>query len=120
MTEKTVVEIASARPVVEDPPSKGIPTPFIDGLLRYCASLGKPLSREDFLIGLPIADGDLDEVMALRALDRIGLDGVIHTKGRLPKKHLPVCAAMHDDRFEVVLDLDRDYAYLADDTCPEG
>ena len=114
---QTAVDFTQATPDVSQSLArqKAAPaTPFTDALLLFCQSLGKPVSREDFLIGLPIAEADLEEVMALRALDRIGLEGTFRTARRLATKHLPCCATQKDGGHIVVLKRDRDFVYLAD------
>ena len=97
-----------------------VPTPLIDALLVYAQSFGKSLTREDFLVGLPVTEGDLHDAMALRALDRIGLDGIFQTARKLSAKHLPCCGAMQDGSYGVIVARDKDFVYLADPESDEG
>ena len=121
-TAKSVVELSRNAPETRDVLAARLPepTPFIDAILVYCRSFGKSISREDFLIGLPIAGGDLPDAMALRALDRVGLDGTFQTARRLIAKHIPCCAAMKDGSYAVLLERDKQFAYVSDPDAETG
>lgn len=121
-TDGQVIELdAPANPVQEQEPQAEVePTPFIDALLVYCSTFGKPLSREDFLIGLPIEGGDLQPDMAVRALDRVGMDAKYGSARRLKAKHFPCCARMSDGSYEVVLRRDSTFYYIGARDHPEG
>jgi ATP-binding cassette subfamily C protein LapB len=95
-------------------------TPLTDALLLLADAHGKPVNREDFLIGLPIGEGDLEPVMALRALDRIGLTGDYTKLRRVKPGNLPVAASMQDGSFAVVIERDRDYVYVSDPSNDAG
>ncbi|MGI9394082.1 MAG: type I secretion system permease/ATPase [Boseongicola sp.] len=116
-TAETVVELAKSPPeaqYISVASAYEQPAPFTDALLTYCRSFGKLVSREDFLIGLPITGDDLADAMALRALDRVGLDGTFRSARRLKPKFLPCCAAMKDSSYLVVLERDKEFSYVAD------
>jgi len=95
-------------------------TPLLDGLLLYANFLGKPSSKEDFLIGLPVEAGDLPESLAIRALKRLGLSASISKIPKLKEKHLPALALFDDGTWHVVIDRHKNAFVCIDANVGEG
>jgi ATP-binding cassette subfamily C protein LapB len=100
--------------------SSTAPTSIVDALLIYCRTFGKQVSREDFLLGLPIVENDLPDALAIRALDRIGLSGRFETSRKLKSKQLPCCVLMSNGGYSVLIERDKDFAYIADPKAETG
>lgn len=122
MSDESIIEFSRRAPETRDAlaAKSNDQRPFTEALLLFCRSFGKIINREDFLVGLPISGDDLDDVMALRALDRVGIEGVFRKSKRLTSKNCPCCAALKDGNYAVALERDKEFVYLADPKVESG
>lgn len=95
-------------------------TPFLDALLTYLRLFGKKPSREEFLSGLPVSNGDLSIDLAKRALKRYGCAVVEHKSKKLTDQHFPVCALMENGTWRIVINKSNDFYNVIDSTVPDG
>ncbi len=100
--------------------TKHTQTPLLDGLLVYASFLGKPSSKEDFLVGLPVESGDLPEALAIRALKRLGLSSSIKNISKIKAKHLPALALFNDGSWQVVIECHKNSFVCIDAHVGEG
>ncbi len=95
-------------------------TPLIDALLAYLRLFGKKPSREEFLSGLPLSQGDLTTDLAKRALKRYGCSSVEYKTKSIDDLSLPLCAMMEDGSWRVVISKNIKYYQIIDNLVPDG
>ncbi len=95
-------------------------TPLTDALLTYLRLFGKKPSRQEFLSGLPLSDGDLDVDMAKRALKRYGCTSVEQKTRNLQEAHFPLCTMMQNGAWRIVISRNAKFYHVIDSTVPDG
>lgn len=94
--------------------SWGAKSGFVSGLLTLCLAFGKKISEQDFLVGLPIEDSNLSHPMALRALDRIGVEGTFTRKRKITNVTCPCLASMKDGSWLAISRVEKEVVYKLD------
>jgi len=90
------------------------PTPhFANALILLARQLGTEITLDAFLNGLPISGADLDENLANRAMEKLGLICDEHKASSIQKDDLPCCAVLNENRYAIVIDITDTHYVLA-------
>jgi len=88
------------------------------GLVRYLEILGKPITSDELIAGLPVTLEDFGADDVARALQRIGYTSAVKSPRRLHARDLPACVQTVDGRFLTVMRLDGDNFIISHPTLP--
>jgi len=93
---------------------------LLSGLIRYLEVLGKSITSDELIAGLPVTleDFDIDDVG--RALQRIGYTSAVKSPRRLRARDLPACVQTVDGRFLTVMRMDGDNFIIAHPILPDA
>lgn len=78
----------------------------LESLVKYMSVLGKDISADELIVGLPTTLGEFSFDDAPRALRRLGYVCETKRSRRLAKTRFPICARMKDGSYESVLGLE--------------
>lgn len=95
-------------------------SPALTGVVQYLDVLGKPISSEELITGLPIVASDFDMTHAKRAFARLGFVCELREARRVRDADLPVCIETKDGRFLTVLGREGDLFTLAHPVLPDA
>ena len=79
---------------------------FLDALVEYMAVVGKIISADELVVGLPVRMQDFDIEDAPRALRRLGYVCKLGHAKRIDQLTLPVCVKLNDGSFVTVITQD--------------
>ncbi|SLN56681.1 type I secretion system permease/ATPase [Pseudooctadecabacter jejudonensis] len=89
-----------------DAKKNGHESDLLSGLVQYLGLIGKPITSEELIAGLPVTLEDFGVDDVRRAIQRIGYSSTVKSVGQLTARDLPACIKTHDGRFLTVLRMD--------------
>lgn len=94
-------------------------TPLLDALCVYARLLGQNITANELTTGLPVFAGDLPDEFLKRALRNVGYVGTVRQSNKIPDKFLPICVALHDGTYTVIIRREQ-HDYVLADTALDG
>lgn len=118
--QKIAFENATEKVAAKEVDGMHSSTPLTDALLTYLRLFGKKPSRQEFLSGLPLSEGDLDIDLAKRALKRYGFTSVEQKTKNLKEVHFPLCVLMENGSWRIVISRNAKFYHVIDSAVPDG
>ncbi len=93
---------------------------FVDAMAQYLGVLGKTVSADEFIAGLPITAEEFDPLLVPRACRRLGFVARVKHARNLADRDLPACAKMIDGQYYTVLRREGDTYVIAHPGLPNS
>jgi len=107
-----------ALPPSDEIGNNDVASPFLLALVKHLSLIGKEISPEDLLIGLPVTLDQFGIPDAKRALQHIGYSAKLEKRRTLPVNQLPILIQLEDGDFFSVVAVDGENFILAHPTIP--
>ena len=93
---------------------------LLTGLVQYLGFIGKPITSEELVAGLPVTLENFSVDDVGRALLRIGYTSTVKSPRRLKARDLPACVKTVDGRFLTIIKVEDGNFIIAHPTLPDG
>jgi len=103
-----------------DAQGKNRESDLLTGLVQYLGFIGKPITSDELVAGLPVTLEDFGPGDVRRALLRIGYASTVKSPRRLNPRDLPACIKTVDGRFLTVISMDGDKFVIAHPALPDA
>ncbi len=95
-------------------------SPFLTALVQYLSFVGKDISQDDLIVGLPVTLADFGPDDAERALKRFGYRCSLKRSRTLPMTELPVLLRTQNGEFQNVVRVENDQLVIAHPSIPDS